>query len=228
MIPRRRVVTVSTCPANSHASARRSLALVSSCSSVIVELRSVATVTQTTMFSLSVNMNGVHAVRSRLAQHTSGLVDHKAHLGLGLASLARSRVGRLSVRKGTHHQFLVVDPVKQVFHPAPARESERRTAQHASLPDFRSHTALELALPSVLFALWDHRNSSIPRELCGAQRGKAWCVPSESAQYSQPDDRATRIRDATQHENSVTSLTIASAPSLTLNPTCCSCGSTTR
>ena len=48
--------------------------------------------------------------------------------------LAGSTVGRLNVRKGTHHQFLVVDPVKQVFHPAPAGESERRTAQHASLP----------------------------------------------------------------------------------------------
>ena len=83
----------------------------------------------------------------------------------------------VSARKGTHHRFLVVDPVKQVFHPAPASESERRTAQHASLPDSRSHTAQELALPSVLFALWDHRNSSTPRELCGAQWGKAWCVP---------------------------------------------------
>ena len=63
MIPRLRVVTVSTCPANSPASARRSLALVSSCSSVTVELRSVATVARTTAFSLSVNVNGVHAVR---------------------------------------------------------------------------------------------------------------------------------------------------------------------
>ena len=182
------------------------------------------------MFSLSVKMNGVHAIRSRQ-------VNLKAHLGQDLASLFLQLVGSffvchsrevVNVRKGTHHRFLVVDPVKQVFHPAPASESERRTAQHASRPDFRIHTVLELALPSVLFALWDHRNSSIPRELCGAQRGKAWCVPSESAQYSQPDDRATRILDATQHENSVTSLTIASAPSLTLNPTCCSCGSATR
>ena len=174
MIPRLRVVTVSTCPANSPASARRSLALVSSCSSAIVELRSVATVARTTMFSLSVNMNGVRCLVRSLSGRSQGPPRPRPRL-------ARSTVGRLNVRKGTHHQFLVVDPVKQVFHPAPAGESERRTAQHASLQDFRSHTALELALPSVLFALWDHRNSSIPRELWGAQWGKAWCVPSESA-----------------------------------------------
>ena len=93
MIPRPRVVTVSTCPANSPASARRSLALVSSCSSVIVELRSVATVARTKVFSLSVNVNGVHAVRKRLVQHTSGLVDPKAHLGQGLASFVPQLAG---------------------------------------------------------------------------------------------------------------------------------------
>ena len=149
------------------------------------------------MFSFCFNVNDVCAVRQRPVQHTSGLVDLKAHLGQGLASLVLQFVDSvfichsrevLSARKRTHHRFLVVDPVKQVFHPAPAGESERRTAQHASLLDFRSRTALELALPSVLFALWDHRNSSIPRELCHAQRSKTWCVPSESAHYSQPDD----------------------------------------